>query len=145
KRYLQQQLHTDGHITSRVLRFFGIGESQLETDILDLIDAQENPTIASLAGGGEVTLRLTAKSHSFDETRRLLDSLESVILQRVGTYFYGYGQTTLANEVLQALKNRGLSVSCAESLTGGCFAEKLTALSGASAVFKGGVLCYTNE
>ncbi|HET7578540.1 MAG TPA: competence/damage-inducible protein A [Bacillales bacterium] len=145
KHYLQKRLHTHEHIISRVLRFFGIGESKLETEILDLIDAQTNPTIAPLAGFGEVTLRLTAKSATPEEAYHLLDSLESTILQRVGRYFYGYDHTTLENEVFTQLQNSQKSIACAESLTGGWFAKTLTDLPGASDVFKGGIVCYTNE
>lgn len=145
KAYLQQKLYTGEHIASRVLRFFGIGESQLETDLLDLIESQTNPTIAPLAGTGEVTLRLTAKSPSPDEASPLLDSLETSILQRIGSYFYGYGQTTLAREVFNTLTSRNLTIACAESLTGGRFAGELTDFAGSSSLFKGGIVCYTNE
>ncbi|HEX7065360.1 MAG TPA: competence/damage-inducible protein A [Bacillales bacterium] len=143
--YLQKGLHTREHIVSRVLRFFGIGESQLETKILDLIDAQTNPTIAPLAGFGEVTLRLTSKSSTSHEAYQLLDSLEKTILSRVGHYFYGYGDTTLESEVFKRLQAKGRTVASAESLTGGWFSKTLTDLSGASGVFKGGIVCYTNE
>lgn len=143
--YLQKRLHTNEHIVSRVLRFFGIGESRLETDIMDLIDAQTNPTIAPLAGSGEVTLRLTAKNRSPAQAEQMLDSLETSILQRVGPYFYGYGETTLEKEVFRRLSNAKRTIACAESLTGGRFSSALTALSGASSVFQGGIICYTNE
>lgn len=144
KIYLQSRLHKHEQIVSRVLRFFGIGESQLETDILDLIEAQTNPTIAPLAGIGEVTLRLTAKTPTLDEARQLLDSTEMAILERVGDFFYGYGETTLEKEVFKLLKGKR-TIACAESLTGGWFAKTLTDLSGTSSVFKGDIVCYTNE
>ncbi|HEX6922573.1 MAG TPA: competence/damage-inducible protein A [Bacillales bacterium] len=143
--YLQKGFDTREHIVSRVLRFFGIGESQLETKILDLIDAQTNPTIAPLAGFGEVTLRLTSKSSTSEEAYRLIDSLETTILSRVGDYFYGYGDTTLENEVFKRLRDNERTIACAESLTGGWFSKTLTDLSGASGVFNGGIVCYTNE
>lgn len=145
KVYLQSRLHAHERIASRVLRFFGIGESRLETEILDLIESQTNPTIAPLAGYGEVTLRLTAKSATSEEARRLLDSLEKKISKRVGEFLYGYGETTLEKEVSSRLHDRKLTVACAESLTGGWFAETLTSLPGASDIFKGGIICYTNE
>lgn len=143
--YLQKRLYNHEHIVSRVLRFFGIGESTLETEILDLIETQTNPTLAPLAGFGEVTLRLTAKSPTSDEAHRLLDALESQILQRVGEYFYGYDETTLENEVFKRLLGQQRTIACAESLTGGWFAKALTDLPNASSVFKGGIVCYTND
>lgn len=145
KVYLQNQLHAHEQIVSRVLRFFGIGESKLETEILDLIESQTNPTIAPLAGFGEVTLRLTAKSTTSEEARRLLDSLEKKITQRVGEFLYGYGETSLEKELFSSLSKRKLTLASAESLTGGWFGETLTRLPGASDVFKGGMICYSNE
>ncbi|WP_449540082.1 competence/damage-inducible protein A [Ferdinandcohnia sp. Marseille-Q9671] len=143
--YLLQSLGVVERIESRVLRFFGIGESQLETEIEDLIDNQTNPTIAPLASDGEVTLRLTAKHSSLEVANKLLDDTEAQILKRVGSYLYGYNSTSLVNELMNKLKASNYTIACAESLTGGLFAEELTNLSGSSAVVKGGVVCYTNE
>ncbi|MFZ7943712.1 competence/damage-inducible protein A [Neobacillus sp. 19] len=132
-------------IVSRVLRFFGIGEAALETEIIDLIDAQSNPTIAPLAGDGEVTLRLTAKHVDETTAESMLDELESVIRQRVGQFLYGYDNTSLLHELMEALLNKKLTITAAESLTGGLFQQALTSAAGASSVFKGGVVCYSNE
>ncbi|MBV7503697.1 competence/damage-inducible protein A [Bacillus sp. sid0103] len=132
-------------IVSRVLRFFGIGEAALETELMDLIDAQSNPTIAPLAGDGEVTLRLTAKHVDGKKAHSLLDELEKTINQRVGVFLYGYDETSLMDEVMKTLKTRKFTISAAESLTGGLFQQQLTALSGASSVFYGGVVCYSND
>ncbi|PLR94788.1 competence/damage-inducible protein A [Bacillus sp. T33-2] len=132
-------------IVSRVLRFFGIGEAALETEIEDLIDSQGNPTIAPLAADGEVTLRLTAKHNSWDIANGLIDEVESRILKRVGKYFYGYGDTSLIDELAKLLLEKGLTVSAAESLTGGMFQQEITSRPGASSLLKGGIVCYTNE
>ncbi len=132
-------------IESRILRFFGIGESQLETDISDLIDSQTNPTIAPLAAENEVTLRLTAKHRSSVRVTTLLDETEVMIQERVGQYFYGYDDTTLSIEVMKKLQSKGQTISSAESFTGGLFSQNLTRLPGASTSVSGGVVCYTNE
>ncbi|MEG9296727.1 competence/damage-inducible protein A [Mangrovibacillus sp. Mu-81] len=132
-------------IYSRVLRFFGIGEAQLETDLEELIDTQTNPTIAPLAGDGEVTLRLTAKHESKDIAGSLLDAVEEKILDLVGEYFYGYDHDSLVEAGMSALKDKGLTLSCAESLTGGLFQSEAASIPGASAVLKGGVVCYQDE
>jgi nicotinamide-nucleotide amidase len=132
-------------IYSRVLRFFGIGEAQLETELEDLIDKQTNPTIAPLAGEGEVTLRLTAKHESREIAMALLDSVEAEILNTVGEYFYGYNQDSLVDVGVNLLKERGLTLSCAESLTGGLFQAQLTSIPGASEILNGGVVCYQDE
>lgn len=136
---------TNARIVSKVLRFFGIGEAALETEIEDLIDGQKNPTIAPLAADGEVTLRLTAKHENSDEARRLLDETEAKILSRVGQFFYGYDSTTLFKELSKNLKERHLTIAVAESLTGGMFHAEITSLAGASEILKGGVVCYATE
>lgn len=132
-------------IESRVLRFFGIGEAALEAQIEDLIDGQSNPTIAPLAGDSEVTLRLTARDGDAESAQSLIDEVEAEILARVGRFFYGYGETSLIAELSKLLKEQNLTISAAESLTGGMFQQELTAISGASSFFKGGIVCYSNE
>lgn len=136
--------HHAPQIHSRVLRFFGIGESQLETRIIDLIDAQSNPTIAPLAKEGEVTLRLTARHDHPEEAKNLLDHAEEEIDQRVGAYLYGYGEDSLADVVFRKLCADHKTIAFAESLTGGMASEWMTAFPGASSVLMGGIVCYTN-
>ncbi|MDW4526562.1 competence/damage-inducible protein A [Rossellomorea marisflavi] len=132
-------------IHSRVLRFFGIGESQLEADLEELIDRQTNPTIAPLAGDGEVTLRLTAKHESKDVAETLLNELESEIRQTVGEYLYGYDQDSLERVGFRLLKEKGLTLAAAESLTAGLFQSSLASIAGASSVLEGGVVCYQDS
>ena len=136
---------TGERIYSRVLRFFGIGESQLEVKLQDLIDGQTNPTIAPLASDGEVTLRLTAKHHDVKHAEMLIQHVESLILERVGEFFYGYNQDFLHYKAIDLLKKKGFTLACAESLTGGLFGNQVTENAGVSSVFKGGVICYQND
>jgi nicotinamide-nucleotide amidase len=142
---LASQMKTSEKIVSRVLRFFGIGEALLETEIEDLIDNQSNPTIAPLAADGEVTLRLTAKHKDAAVAENMLDDTENQIRQRVGEFLYGYGNTSLVAELVKLLEERNLTISAAESLTGGLFQEEITSIPGTSDVIKGGVVCYTPE
>lgn len=142
---LSKQVKTDEKIVSRVLRFFGIGEASLETEIIDLIDQQKNPTIAPLAADGECTLRLTAKHQDLQTAVLMLDEVEGTIRARVGQFLYGYNNTSLVAELMRVLKEKKLTISAAESLTGGLFQEELTSVPGVSSVLKGGVVCYTNE
>lgn len=143
--YLLKQMKQGERIISRVLRFFGIGESTLETKLEDLIDQQTNPTIAPLAGDWEVTLRLTARASSEEEASKLIDNTEQKIQKRVGDYMYGYGLTSLPLEAFAHLKEKKWTISVAESLTGGLFSQEFTSLSGASSLFYGGIVCYSNE
>lgn len=135
----------DLQIISRVLRFFGIGESKLETELEDLIDGQSNPTIAPLASEGEVTLRLTVKHHDETQAALLLDETERKIRERVGHYFYGYDETSLMEKLVSCLTKTGLSLASAESLTGGLFGARITNIPGASACFLAAITTYTND
>lgn len=129
-------------IQSRVLRFFGVGESRLEHDLQDLIKRQDNPTIAPLAQKNGVTIRLTAKAETVNKAQVLLEDTKSKVLGKVGEYYYGEDSDTLQEKVKGELEKAGLWIASAESLTGGKFAEKLISVSGASEVCRGGIVCY---
>ncbi|GED70158.1 putative competence-damage inducible protein [Brevibacillus reuszeri] len=131
---------------SHVLRFYGIGESALEEHLLDLIEKQDNPTIAPYAKEFEVTLRITARASSTEEGEALILPVEKEIRDRVGQYVYGMGEDSSLHDVLVTeLGQRGETIACAESCTGGTLASLITSVSGSSAVFGGGIVCYTNE
>ncbi|MTH51788.1 competence/damage-inducible protein A [Bacillus mangrovi] len=143
--YLLEQLGEQEQIISRVLRYFAIGESQLEAELEDLIDSQSNPTIAPLAGEGEVTLRLTCRHKEATTAVQLLNETEQKINERVGEYFYGYENTSIMQVLTDELMERKITIASAESLTGGLFSEQLTTVKGTSSVLMGGIVCYTNE
>ena len=150
---LLPRLMTGAKLYSRVLRFFGIGESQLVTILADLIEQQTDPTLAPYAKTGEVTLRLSTKAKSKEEADAALNTLEEQILSRdtfEGTSLrelcYGYGdETSLASLVVEELKKRQISITAAESLTAGLFQASLADFSGVSAIFKGGFVTYSLE
>ena len=148
---LLPKLMTGAKLYSRVLRFFGIGESQLVTILADLIDQQTDPTLAPYAKTGEVTLRLSTKAVSQEKADQALDILESQILNRqtfdghsLRDICYGYGEeTSLASVVVEELKKRQKSITAAESLTAGLFQATLADFSGVSAIFNGGFVTYS--
>ena len=143
---LKQQFPEANQLYSRVLRFYGIGESRLVTDLADLIATQENPTLAPYAKENEVTLRLTVKTTDESLAKTLLDELEQKIQLRVGQYFYGYGEeNTLVKVVVELLKEKGQRVTAAESLTAGAFQRSLGELPGVSSVFPGGFVTYSAQ
>ncbi|MET3556915.1 nicotinamide-nucleotide amidase [Streptococcus rupicaprae] len=135
-----QELH------SKVLRFFGIGESQLVTLLSDLIDKQSDPTIAPYAKTGEVTLRLSTKARSQQEADEKLTKLEKEILNhgQLRNLMYGYGDdNSLAKIVFDLLLARQETISAAESLTAGLFQATIADFPGASAVLEGGFVTYS--
>ena len=150
---LLPKLMTGTKLYSRVLRFFGIGESQLVTILADLIDHQTDPTLAPYAKTGEVTLRLSTKAVSQEKADQALDILGNQILGRqtfegisLRDICYGYGEeTSLASVVVEELKKRKKSITAAESLTAGLFQATLADFSGVSAIFNGGFVTYSLE
>ena len=150
---LLPKLMTGAKLYSRVLRFFGIGESQLVTILADLIDHQTDPTLAPYAKTGEVTLRLSTKAVSQEKADKVLDILENQILDRqtfeglsLRDICYGYGEeTSLASVVVEELEKRQKSITAAESLTAGLFQATLADFSGVSAIFNGGFVTYSLE
>ncbi|WP_035053876.1 competence/damage-inducible protein A [Carnobacterium pleistocenium] len=146
KPLLRGEPKEETHLISKVLRFFDIGESQLAAELDDLIEEQKNPTLATYAGKHEVRLRITANGSTAAACYLLLDNMEATIQQRIGDYFYGYGEDArLVNVVADLLKEQKMTLTAAESLTGGAFQSCMTSVSGASDYFKGGIVTYSNE
>ncbi len=131
----QQQLY------SRVLRFFGIGESQLVTVLADLIDKQTDPTLAPYAKVGEVTLRLSTKADSQEEANVRLNQLEEEILQRdhLRVFFYAYGDdNSLVKTVATLLEEKKQSLGILENGTGGLLQAELSLALAGQPYYSGG-------
>ena len=164
--------HADYRLESKFLRIFGIGESRLEEMLKELIEAQRNPTIATYAKEGEVTIRLTARYGVSDDPNRygdpgdpnrysvpgdpnrygdqgavredLLAPLVGAIRDRVGDCLFSVDDEDLETAALRALTERGLTLSLAESCTGGLIAARITAIPGASKAFLSSAVTYGN-
>lgn len=114
--------------------------------ILDLIEEQDNPTIAPYAKTGEVHLRITASAPDEKEADRLIQPVLSKIKERFKDNIYTFDeQETLETVVLKMLEERGLTLSLAESCTGGLLSSRIVSIPGASRVFKAGFITYSNE
>ena len=131
-------------LVSRILRCYGLAESRISELLDDLFRASSNPTIAYLAGGGEVHVRLTAKG-TVAEADGLLDPLERRVRERLGDHVYGSGDESLEVVAGRLLDERGLTIACAESLTGGGLGERITSVPGASSYFLGSAVTYSTE
>ncbi len=131
-------------IRSHWIRMFGIGESAMEERLRDLMDGA-NPTVAPYAKLGECMVRVTAKGADADECESLMAPMVEEICRRMDDTVYGVDVNSLEERTLELLSARGVTFAAAESCTGGMVAERLTAIPGASAYFKGGVTVYTEE
>ncbi|MFN3699216.1 MAG: competence/damage-inducible protein A, partial [Dictyoglomus sp.] len=132
-------------IYSRILRICGIGESFMEEKVKDLILKQTNPTIAPYAKEGEAILRITAKAKTKEEAEDMIEKVVEEIRERLGDYIYGEGETSLEEVVVGLLIERKLTLSVAESCTGGLISARIVNVPGVSKVFKGGIIAYSNE
>lgn len=136
---------SDFLIESKFLRIFGIGESAMETLIIDLIDGQTNPTIATYAKEGEVTIRVSAKVKAGEDSGIILKPVIDEIKNRAGDCMYSDTGQNLDAVAAKLLLDKNITIATAESCTGGLVAETLTNFPGISRVFMGGAVTYANE
>lgn len=132
-------------IRSRILRFTGIGEWEMAGNVADLLDLV-NPTVAPYAKDGECILRVTAMAEDDAACDLLMEPVIAQIRSRMPQNYYGEGEETLEEMIPRLLLEKGLTLSSAESLTGGLFASTLiNSPLGISAVFKEGFITYSDE
>lgn len=143
--WLQARLTGVLPLYSKMLKFAGIGESSLEHQLIDLIDGQQDPSIAPYAKEGEVTIRLTTRAAGAEEGFAKIANVEKKIRERLGEYIYADEDVSMEQTLVRLMSERGFTLSTAESCTGGLLSEMLTAVTGSSSMFRGGVVCYSNE
>ncbi len=133
-------------ILSQMVKICGYGESQVEDKLLDLIDRQTNPTIATYAKTGEVHLRITARAKNEDSAKKLLKPVVKEVKKRFEDSVYSVKESeTLEGAVVRLLEKYELTVATAESCTGGLLAGRIVNVPGASEVFKEGFVTYSNK
>jgi len=136
-------------IKSRVLRTWGDSESGLNERLVGVINELEkvgNPTLAFLASGWEgIKVRLTAKANTEGQAIELLDTWDAKVREQVKDLVFGVDDQNMETVVLQILRNRKLTLGVAESVTGGLVSGRLTAIAGASDVFRGAIVSYDSE
>jgi nicotinamide-nucleotide amidase len=135
----------DYKIVSKFLRIFGIGESSLEDQLIDLINKQTNPTLATYAKEGEVTLRITAKCGKEEDGEAVLAPVLDEVRRRIGDCIYTTDDKNLEQVVAQLLIENNMSISLAESCTGGLVAARLTDNPGISKVLDRAAVTYSNR
>ena len=140
--YLQSK--GDGVIVSHNYKIFGMGESEMENILRDMMNAYTNPTVAPYAKACECLVRITAKAESVEAAEALIAPAADIVRQKLGDVIYGVDQEGLDECVLRLLAKKGMTLSAAESCTGGLIAKRITDYPGASAYFLGGVVSYTN-
>jgi nicotinamide-nucleotide amidase len=130
---------------SKFIKVFGMGESALEEALIDLIDNQTNPSIATYVKDGEVTVRLTAKVKSGNFSDDAFEPVLSEILKIIGNKVFSVDNEELHETCGNLLIKNNITIATAESCTGGLLAHKLTAVPGISSVFNAGFITYSNK
>jgi len=146
-KYLIPRLKQDDSlkIVSESIRVFGVGESQIETVLHDLMVGSTNPIIAPYAKRGEVMLKVTARAKTEEEAKALIKPVHKAIFDAFYKNIYTTVDINLESALVRALKEKEKNIAIAESCTGGIIASRLTTVPGASAVFGYGVVTYANE
>ena len=143
KGYLQGLSHEV--IRFHDIRSFGLGESAVEDLLRSRMERMVNPSLATYAKPSEVRLRATARAATEEEAEALLAPVTAEVKAVLGDYVYGVDVPSLPAVCLALLKEKNLTFATAESCTGGQIAQEITALPGASAVYRGGVVSYWTE
>ncbi len=134
----------DSVIRSKTLRVFGIGESDLETKVISLLDSS-NPTAALYAKPGEVHVRITAKAANAELADEMCEQYAELFRKILGNTIYSESEDGLESAVVKLLAKAGATVATAESCTGGMLSQRITSVSGASSVYRYGFVTYANE
>ena len=136
---------TDSVIVSKVLKVVGLGESLMASKVQDIIEGSENPTVAPYAKQGESLLRITARAETEADGYKLIAPVEERIRERLGTAVYGTDDESLEAVIARMLIDRNLTISVAESCTGGMISSRLVDFPGISQVFMEGAVTYSNQ
>ena len=143
REYLEQFM--EKKMFYRVIRTIGIGESDLETLLMPVIDGQTDPTVATYAKEGECTLRVASQRDTIEEAEEAVNKMTARIDELAGDFIYSYDDEDLKEVVVRILKEKGLKITSAESCTGGSFAAAITDVAGASEVLASAYVTYSNE
>ena len=136
---------SDEEIVSHSIRVFGIGESAVDDMFADEMNVMTNPTMAPYAKECDCLLQVTAQAGSEEEAEAMMAPVIAHVKQRLGDFVYGMDVECIEEAVFPLLKEKRLTFATAESCTGGEIAKRFTDIPGASSVFLGGAVVYTNE
>ncbi len=136
---------SDETILSHTVKIFGMGESSVENKLKTLMEESKNPTLAPYAKTGEVELRVTAKAKNEAECEKLMAPMLEKVKAELGDVIYGIDVPSLETALVALAREKGKTVACAESCTGGLIAKRITDVSGSSDMFGFGMVTYANE
>lgn len=144
-KYVIPLIHQEYIIKIKTINTIGIGESALETLLLDIIKDQKNPRLATYAKDGQVDINIVAKDIKEEKVDILLDEMVKKIDSKISKYIYSYENESIEKVVFDKLKKRNMKIAFCESCTGGLISARFTKVPGVSEVFDRGIVTYSNE
>jgi nicotinamide-nucleotide amidase len=132
-------------LASRLLRTWGRSESDIADSLDDIYRSSTNPSLAFLASGGEIKIRITAKADDRASALKLIEPMETEVRSRMGSVLFGTDDETIERVIFKLLTELDYTIAAAESMTGGLVTAALTSLPGSSAVTRGGIVAYHSE
>ncbi len=132
-------------LASRLLRTWGRSESDIADSLDDIYRSSTNPSLAFLASGGEIKIRITAKADDRASALKLIEPMETEVRSRMGSVLFGTDDETIERVIFKLLTELDYTIAAAESMTGGMVTAALTSLPGSSAVTRGGIVAYHSE
>jgi len=132
-------------IHSKLLRFYGLGESALETALLPIIDGQTDPTVATYAKEGECAIRISSMRSTEEEAESAVETVCCCARELAGEYLYNEEGKDYPQVIVELLKSKGMTLASAESCTGGLFSGAITSIPGSSEVFDRTFVVYSNK
>lgn len=136
---------SDACLVSRTIRVVGLGESPMEAMLRPIIEKMTNPTVAPYAKVGECLLRVTAKAPTHEEAFAMTEPVVKDMCERLGDVVYGVDAESLEARVVELMTEKKLTLVTAESCTGGLVSQRITSVPGASEIYLGGGVTYSNE
>lgn len=143
-KYAIPLLNKDFIIKSKVIKTIGIGESQLDYMLDNIIKTQTNPTIATYAKEGQVDITITAKGKNVENVDSLINNMTNEVSKIIGDYIYSFNGESLEESFFKLLKKNNMKVSFCESCTGGLITSRFTRIPGVSQILDRGIVTYSN-
>jgi len=142
---IMNELLKNSSVQTQKIRLFGVTLAQTHSTLKDIVQYQDNPLVGIYADGDEIEIQVTARAHTEKDATRMINEIKSTIEKQLGDYIYGYGEDSLSDVMKQLLRENNMTITAAESLTGGellsTFSNKLEA----SKIFSGGIVTYHTE
>ena len=137
--------HGGRRIMHRKINLFGKGESDIESQAMDLTVRGRIPEVGITASDATISFRITGVGDTEEEAMRQTDATAALIYERFSSLVVGEGTEDVAEGLFALLARTHSTLATAESCTGGQLAERMTAIPGVSPFYLGGAVTYSNE